>query len=352
MAKCFWFHQGKCALDSYPEDLVFEILASNPEARESILTCTVCGTINPDYIAFAEDDRTILQDAIEFNQEVTAIVRQYNDRTEIAQLRSAPITPVVQREPPSVEPEPEPFAPEDVLDFYFEAGDINISDGSPIGQWVDRNGQVTLEQTTPARQPIYRTSVGGHPGVEFNRFDSLFFEAADGEAASAIFEDGAAWSFFIIYRNAATTNTFFSRPWGAGTIQTQTRFTCYIHPSGSNGDRQLQMIDDSGTDNAAVAWDLGNIGNGFDILTFGGYGDVINQWTNGVQYLVDSPIAVGGPATYDLFSVGCLRRGTSVTNPYDGDMHAIGFKIGVLTATERAQLEEYANTTFGFGFSL
>jgi len=99
MAKCFWFEQGRCGLDYMERQLVFDILARNPTARQSLLECasgpiTGCVEFDQDYIDFAMRDDTLVEDLIEQNQAFMDFVRRYTDRTEDAN-RTQPATPVL-----------------------------------------------------------------------------------------------------------------------------------------------------------------------------------------------------------------------------------------------------------------
>jgi hypothetical protein len=92
---CFWQSQGRCTLSYFPEDLVYEILSTNPTARADLLDCGLeCGSVNLSYIEFAENDRTLVEDSIETNERRGKRVRQYNDRTKEAQ-QQPPQLPVV-----------------------------------------------------------------------------------------------------------------------------------------------------------------------------------------------------------------------------------------------------------------
>lgn len=240
------------------------------------------------------------------------------------------------------------FDPTDVLDLaYWDARDLSLSDGATISSWQDRSGTYTLSQGTVADRPIFSADVAssGYPGVTFDGVS----EHLQNDAGLALqLQSGQPYTAYVIARTGPMGNSTFETIWSLGTNVSTNGFLMYRWPQGSAGDRSVSFRSEDLTIVYAEDWDIGSgAADEVSIVTFSGYNGLLNAWTNRTQYVSDVATLSGGTAAFYHFTVGCLNRNSTLANFWGGSVHAIGFASRVLDASERAQLEDYANENFG-----
>lgn len=138
----------------------------------------------------------------------------------------------------------EQFSPTSItgLHSWYEAGSLNLADGTAVSSWTDISGNGhDAVQATGSKQPIYKVNIaGGRPVIRFDGSDDFLATAAYGAdlaqpntiivvvrhatitATRFVFDGQGSTKRHAMYHDNAATNF---RIYAGGTATSQTRDT-------------------------------------------------------------------------------------------------------------------------------